>query len=108
MKRGKVEVICGTGKGKTSLAIGKGMGALTQQKSVIMIQFLKGSANQDGLNFFQCLEPDLKVFRFEKADTYFENLSEDEKREELLNIRNGFNFAKKGGGYGRVRSADSG
>ena len=35
------------------------------------------------------------MLRFEKADTYFENLSEDEKREELINIRNGFNFARK-------------
>ncbi len=95
MKGGKVEVICGSGIGKTSLAIGKGMAALTQQKNVIMIQFLKGSPNQEGLGILGVLEPRLKVFRFEKADTYFENLSEDEKREELINIRNGFNFARK-------------
>lgn len=95
MKRGKVEVICGLGIGKTSLAIGKGIAALTQQKNVIMIQFLKGSPNQEGLDILEVLEPRLKVFRFEKADTYFENLSEDEKQEELINIRNGFNFARK-------------
>ena len=95
MKGGKVEVICGSGIGKTSLAIGKGMAALTQQKNVRMIQFLKGSPNQEGLGILGVLEPRLKVFRFEKADTYFENLSEDEKREELINIRNGFNFARK-------------
>lgn len=95
MNRGKVEVICGLGVGKTSLAIGKGMAALTQHKNVIMIQFLKGSQNQEGLDILEVLEPRLKVFRFEKADTYFENLSEDEKQEELINIRNGFNFAKK-------------
>lgn len=41
------------------------------------------------------MEPRLKVFRFEKADTYFENLSPEEKQEELINIRNGFNFARK-------------
>ncbi len=95
MKGGKVEVICGSGIGKTSLAIGKGMAALTQQKNVIMIQFLKGSPNQEGLGILGVLEPRLKVFRFEKADAYFENLSEDEKQEELINIRNGFNFARK-------------
>ena len=95
MKGGKVEVICGSGIGKTSLAIGKGMAALTQQKNVIMIQFLKGSPNQEGLGILGVLEPRLKVFRFEKADTYFENLSEDEKREELINIRNGFNLPGK-------------
>ncbi|MCI8837480.1 MAG: cob(I)yrinic acid a c-diamide adenosyltransferase [Hungatella sp.] len=95
MKRGKVEVICGAGMGKTSLAIGKGMAALTQQKNVIMIQFLKGRQSQEKLDILGALEPRLKVFRFEKADTYFENLSEEEKQEELINIRNGFNFAKK-------------
>ena len=95
MKHGKVEVICGAGIGKTSLAIGKGMAALTRRKNVIMIQFLKGSQNQEGLDVLGALEPRLKVFRFEKADTYFENLSEEEKQEEFINIRNGFNFAKK-------------
>ena len=95
MKQGKVEVICGNGVGKTSLAVGKGIVALTKQKDVIMIQFLKGSPNQEGLDILKCMEPQFKVFRFEKADTYFENLSEEEKQEELINIRNGFNFAKK-------------
>ena len=95
MKSGKVEVICGNGVGKTSLAVGKGVVALTKQQNVIMIQFLKGSQNQEGLDVLKCMEPQFKVFRFEKADTYFENLSEEEKQEELINIRNGFNFAKK-------------
>ncbi len=31
MKSGKVEVICGNGVGKTSLAVGKGVVALTKQ-----------------------------------------------------------------------------
>lgn len=95
MKHGKVEVICGGGVGKTSLAVGKGVIALTKQQNVIMIQFLKGGPNQEGLEALKCMEPGFKVFRFEKADTYFENLSEEEKQEELINIRNGFNFAKK-------------
>lgn len=95
MKSGKVEVICGNGVGKTSLAVGKGVVALTKQQNVIMIQFLKGSQNQEGLDILKCMEPQFKVFRFEKADTYFENLSEEEKQEEIINIRNGFNFAKK-------------
>ncbi|MCI8664455.1 MAG: cob(I)yrinic acid a,c-diamide adenosyltransferase [Hungatella sp.] len=95
MKHGNIEVICGNGKGKTALAVGKGVIALTRQKSVIMIQFLKGSPKQEGLEVLKCMEPQFKVFRFEKADMHFENLSEEERQEELLNIRNGFNFAKK-------------
>ena len=59
-----------------------------------MIQFLKGNRkeDQDGL---KVLEPEFKIFRFEKADAFFEELSEEEKAEELINIKNGFNFARK-------------
>ena len=71
MKHGSVEVICGTSRGKTTFAVGKGIVALTKQKRVIMIQFLKGSANQEGLNILRNLEPNLKIFRFEKSDTVF-------------------------------------
>ena len=95
MKLGNVEVICGAGLGKTSLAFGKGITALTEQKKVIIIQFLKGNDKREGLDMLKCLEPDFKVFRFEKSSTFFEELSEEQKAEELLNIRNGFNFAKK-------------
>ena len=43
MKRGNVEVICGEGLGKTSLALGKGLSALMEHKRVIMIQFLRAA-----------------------------------------------------------------
>ncbi len=95
MRRGYIEVICGEGTGKTALALGKGLGAVTARRNVIMIQFLKGCARQEEMSRLRCLEPELKVFRFEKADAFFENLTEEEKAEERSNIRNGFNFAKK-------------
>lgn len=95
MEFSKVEVICGFGLGKTSLALGKGIAALTDQKKVIVIQFLKGNTKRDGIELLKGLEPEFKVFRFEKSDSCFEELSEQEKKEELINIRNGFNFAKK-------------
>lgn len=95
MKRGNVEVICGEGLGKTSLALGKGLSALMEHKRVIMIQFLKGCSPKDEQEILERLEPDFKVFRFEKSNTFFEELSEEEKTEELINIRNGFNFARK-------------
>lgn len=95
MKNGSVEVICGTGTGKTSMAIGKGIMALMEQKSVIMIQFLKGNQKREDQDAWIKLEPDFKVFRFEKAEVFFEELTEPEKEEELINIRNGFHFARK-------------
>ena len=37
----------------------------------------------------------MKVFRFEKQGDYFEKLSEEQKKEEKINIQNGLNFARK-------------
>lgn len=95
MDKGTIQVICGPGNGKTTAAIGKGLRAITQQKSVIMIQFLKGNQEAQETEIFKRLEPEMKVFRFEKSSAFFEELSEEEKQEELMNIRNGLNFAKK-------------
>ena len=95
MKNGTVQVICGSGKGKTSMALGLAISALAEQKRVIMIQFLKGSLEPERMDVLMRLEPDLKVFRFEKSPAFFEHLSEEEKKEEEQNIHNGLNFAKK-------------
>ena len=94
MNKGSVQVICG-GCGKTAMALGKGLMALTRHEKVIMIQFLKGSLSIDSAGILKNLEPDMKVFRFEKLGDYFEKLTEEQKREERLNIFNGINFAKK-------------
>ena len=95
MKNGTVQVICGSGKGKTSMALGLAISALAEQKRVIMIQFLKGSLEPERMDVLMRLEPDLKVFRFEKSPAFIEHLSEEEKKEEERNIHNGLNFAKK-------------
>lgn len=95
MKKGKIEVICGNGKGKTAMALGRAVRALTEQKDVIMIQFLKGSQSPADSEVIQRLEPQFKVFRFEKESRHFEELTEAEKEEEIFNIRNGFNYARK-------------
>ena len=47
MDKGIVQVICGDGVGKTSMALGKGIGAITKNKRVIMIQFLKGALSPE-------------------------------------------------------------
>ncbi len=95
MSTGKIEIICGTGSGKTAMALGRAMEALSGNKTVIMIQFLKGSQKPGELEVIKRLEPELKVFRFEKSERYFEELSEEEKLEQRLNIRNGLNYARK-------------
>ena len=46
MNNGNIEMICGDGDEKTSLAVGKGITALLEHKNVIMIQFLKGNQEE--------------------------------------------------------------
>ena len=95
MERELTEVYCGNGKGKTALAIGQSLREATQGKSVIVIQFLKGREKR-ALDFLQeVIDLDFKIFRFEKQDCCYEELSEEEKAEERSNILNGVNFARK-------------
>lgn len=95
MKRELTEVYCGNGKGKTALAVGQSLREATQGKSVIVIQFLKGR-EQHSLDFLEDMDNlDYKIFRFEKRDCCYEDLTEEEKSEEKLNILNGLNFAHK-------------
>lgn len=89
MEREITEVYCGNGKGKTTLAVGQALRFAAQGKSVIIIQFLKGRERRE-LDFL-----DFKIFRFEKMDTCYNDLSEQEKTEERTNILNGLNFARK-------------
>ena len=95
MKKGKVHIIFGTGMGKTAMALGRGVSAAMHGRKVIMIQFLKGVLSHETADGLKQLEPAFKVFRFEKQNEYYENLSEEGKKEELCNIQNGYNFAKK-------------
>ena len=94
MNRGLVQVYCGGGKGKTTAALGQGIRAASQGKSVIIIQFLKRK-NEEEIDFIRRLEPEIKLFRFEKNEVCFDELDDDSKNEEIMNIKNGMNFAKK-------------
>ena len=96
MSTGRLEVICGEdSSGKTAMALGRALQALTEQKTVIVIQFLKGRETHS-LDFLQDVDNlDFKIFRFEKRDCCYEDLTEEEKAEEKSNILNGLNFARK-------------
>ena len=95
MKESMIQVICGPGRGKTTSAIGRGLTALTKGKCVYMVQFLTGALDADNMEIIQRLEPEFKLFRFEKSPVVFDQLSEEEKEEARINIRNGLNFSKK-------------
>lgn len=94
MSKGNVLIYYGEGKGKTTFSLGYAIKMASQGNSVIIIQFMKGK-NEDEISFIRRLEPEIKFFRFEKSQEDYEELSEEEKKEEFMNIKNGFNFAKK-------------
>ena len=60
-----------------------------------MKRCLKGCEKRS-LDFMEDLDNlDFKIFRFEKRDCCYEQLTEEEKAEERSNILNGLNFARK-------------
>lgn len=94
MADGLVTIYAGDGRGKSPAAIGRAVQAAVKGKNVVIIQFLKGRGLEDS-DFLRRMEPEIKLFRFEKSDENFEQLPEDRKQEEISNIRNGVNFARK-------------
>lgn len=92
MEQGRIQIYSGAGKGKSAAAIGKAVQEASLGNKVIIITFLKGTSYGD---LIQRLEPDIMVFRFEKSDDNFEDLSVERQQEEIHNIKNGMNFAKK-------------
>lgn len=95
MHKGYMQIIYGPGKGKTAMALGKGLSAVANGRTAVMIQFLQGSLDAEQMAVYNRLEPELQVFRFEKSAESFSRLSEETKSREFMNIQNGLNFAKK-------------
>lgn len=94
MRQGIVHIYSGDGHGKSPAALGEAVMMAALGKSVMIIQFLKGKGLADS-EFLGRLEPEIKIFRFEKSNLNFAELSEEKKTEEIINIKNGINFAKK-------------
>lgn len=94
MAKGLIFIYTGDGRGKSPAVIGRAVQAAVEGKHVVLIQFLKGKS-QENSDFLRKMEPEIKLFRFEKSDENFEELSEERKTEEIGNIRNGMNYARK-------------
>lgn len=94
MAKGLIYIYAGDGRGKSPAAIGRAVQAAVEGKQVVLIQFLKGKGLGDS-EFLRRMEPEIKVFRFEKSDENYEELSDEKKADENINIRNGMNFARK-------------
>ena len=84
MKQGLIHIYSGDGHGKSPAALGQAILSAAAGENVFIIQFLKGKGVKDS-----------EFIRFEKSDENFDELSEEKKTDEIINIKNGLNFAKK-------------
>lgn len=94
MEKGMIYIYSGDGHGKSPAALGKALQKACDGENVVIICFLKKRGISES-EFVRRLEPEIKIFRFEKSDADFMQLSEESKTEEIVNIKNGLNFAKK-------------
>lgn len=94
MENGRICIYSGDGHGKSPAALGRALQAASQGKQVVIIQFMKGRG-LDESEFLKRLEPEIKLFRFEKSEDNFIDLPAERQREEIQNIKNGLNYAKK-------------
>ncbi len=94
MSKGIVRVYYGEGHGKSTAALGTAIREISHGKTATVISFLK-EKSVDSEELLKKLEPELKFFRFQKTEVSFDDLSEEEKEEELMNLKNGFNYSKK-------------
>lgn len=94
MDRGNIYIYTGNGRGKSAAAWGRAIQTATEGKRVVVIQFLKGKGLV-GEEYIKRLEPEIKLFQFEKSEESFDDLTEEKKQEEIANICNGLKFANK-------------
>ena len=94
MASGKVLIFMGDGYGKSAAALGIAMKRASEDDRIVIIQLLKGKGITDS-PFTKRLEPEIKIFRFEKSEVDYMDRSPEEREEAVINIRNGLNFARK-------------
>lgn len=94
MRKGSIFIYYGQGRGKTTLAIGQGIRAVGEDLSVIMVQFLDYNNTKETIPLKK-LEPEFKIFRFEKMRESINSLSEVVKKELEGEIKIAFQFTKK-------------
>jgi len=94
MVNGIIRIYSGSGRGKSPAALGRAIQTAVRGGQVVVIQFLKNKGLAES-EFLRRLEPEIKVFRFEKSEEGYDHLSPKEQEEEIMNIRNGMGFARK-------------
>lgn len=94
MVDGIIRIYSGPGRGKSPAALGRAVQTACRGGNVVVIQFLKNTGLAES-EFLRRMEPEIKVFRFEKSEEDYATLSAARQAEEVANIRNGLGFARK-------------
>ena len=89
-----IHIYTGDGRGKSPAAIGRAVQEAVQGRTVVIIQFLKGKFPENS-SFLKKMEPEIKLFRFEKSEENYQELSGEKQKEECRNVLNGMNYARK-------------
>ena len=79
MDKGIIQIYYGEGQGKTSAALGNAIRKASNGQSAYVVQFMKGQLDTE---YLTRLEPEVKVFRFERCSEGFDALDEAETEAE--------------------------
>ena len=94
MGRGLVTIFNGEGHGKSSAALGRAVLAAASGERVFIIRFLKGKELANPA-FFNRLEPEIKIFCFEKSVGVLQSFPISRKRMKLLTSETGLILQRK-------------
>ena len=86
MEKGLIQIYSGEGYDKSAVMLGRAIQIASTGRDVVIINFLKRNLNEILL---KRMEPEIKIFRFEKSEVEFAQLSDEHKQEEIYNIKNG-------------------
>ena len=75
MREGKLQIYCGSGKGKTTAALGQAIKEASLGRSVFVVQFMKCRKADEEISFIQRLEPEIKLFRFQRRAVSYTHLT---------------------------------
>ena len=93
MRNGLIIVNTGSGKGKTTAALGLGLRAAGHGMKVIMLQFIKGAWHTGELDAVKRLEPNFKIVQLGQG--FIKTPKGAHSEEAIENAKESWNYAKQ-------------
>ena len=94
MARGELHIYSYDTAAGLPVGLGKALQVAVEGRSVMIIRFFQAVSEKEAC-FLRRMEPELKVFCFERSCEEFDGLTQEKKQERIVTIRNGMSFAKK-------------